>query len=150
MLSTTEIAEDIAEELLFRTGRAMLDGNEDDLVACFWVPAVFETIEGVSHIQTIKELRNVYRNVYRNLKRNGVADMARTVVSAQFIDNNIIGTTHVAVRLGPDGEHVGKPYPVYSTLKQLKSEWRIESCIYAVLNDPRMNKALSLQPQKVS
>ena len=150
MLSTKEIAEDIAEDLLFRSGRALLAGKEDDFVACFWVPTVIETIEGVTHIQTVSEFRNMYRNVYHNLKRSGVTNLARTIVSAKFIDRNIIGTTHVAVRLGLSGEQVGTPYPVYSTLKQLKSEWRIESCIYAVLNDPRMNRALSLKYEMVS
>ena len=150
MLSTKDIAEDIADDLLFRTGRALLSGQEDDFVACFWVPSVIETIEGVTHVQTVSEFRNMYRNVHRNLKRSGVTNLARTIVSAEFIDTDIIGTTHVALRLGPNGEHVGTPYPVYSTLKRLQSNWKIESCIYAVLNDPRMNKALSLQSQKVT
>jgi len=149
MLSTKEIAEDIADDLLFRSGRALLSGNESAFSKCFWVPTVIETIEGVTHIQTHCELINVYQNVYQNLQASGVTNLARSIVSAQFMDDKIIGSTHVAQKLCRDGEPIGTPYPVYSTLKQVGSEWRVESCIYAVLNDPLLNKALSIKYQTV-
>jgi len=149
MLSTKDIAEDIADDLLFRTGHALLSDNEADFAECFWIPVVIETIEGLTHIGSYAELKSVYRNVFQNLQANGVTNLARSVVSAQFLENDIIGSTHVAQRLSADGKPVGKPYPVYSTLKQKNSEWRIESCLYAVLSDPLLNKALSDKYQTV-
>lgn len=149
MLSTKDIAEDIADDLLYRTGQALLSGNEADFAECFWMPVVIETIEGVTDIQTYPELIGVYRNVTQNLKGTGVTNLARSVLSARFLENDIIGSTHISQKLSPDGEPIGKPYPVYSTLTQKLSEWRIETSIYAILSDPLLNKALSVKYQTV-
>ncbi len=143
MLTKHDFAEDIGEDLLFRTGRALLTGKAKEFAACFWLPTVVESLEGVAHIQTDHELQNVYQNVRNNLQTNGVKNLARSVISAEYLEDDIIGSTHVSQRLDKDGAPIAKPYPVYSTLKRSNSEWRIESSIYAVLDDPLLNKALS-------
>lgn len=131
---------DIADDLLYRTGQAMLQNDFDAFQACFKIPQLVETSEGKRLVETIDEFRVVFLNMQENLRERCVVDVVRSVVSAEFLEKDVIGSTHVAVRIDADGNKMCPPYPVYSILRRDSNNvWRIESSIYAFVEDFEMN-----------
>lgn len=136
-------AEDIAEDLLYRTGLAHTTGDMKAAAECFELPQLMETSSGRMLIETEDEVIRVFKNVRRYLAENDVSDIVRTVVSAEFLDPNLIGSTHVSRLMKSDGTLFRAPYPTYSILRRTGGEWRIVSSTYAILDAPEHNSALS-------
>lgn len=136
------LAEDIAEELLYRTGRAMKEGNFDAFFECFEIPQIMETLDGAKLVTTRDGMRDIFLQVYRYYQANGVVDLVRTVVSARFLDEETIGSTHVSSLLKANGEPFRNPYPVYSVVKRIGGQWKVVSNSSAILDAPDHNRAL--------
>lgn len=136
------LAEEIAEELLYQTGQAMKVGDFDAFFTCFVIPQVMETLEGDMLITTMEGMREIFESVRQYYKDNNVRDVVRTIVSAKFLDDETIGSTHVSQLLGVDGSPFRNPYPVYSVIKCLGGVWKIVSNSSAILDAPQHNDAL--------
>lgn len=135
-------ADEIADDMLFRTGRALTSGDPDSLKECFEFPFIIETQEGTRMIESDAGLLKIYENVRGYYDQNDVKDVVRTVVSAEFIDPNTIGTTSVARLMQSGGKQFRNPYPLFSTLSNVRGTWKLVSCTYAILDAPEHNKAL--------
>lgn len=136
-------AEDIAEDLLYRTGLAIDDGHFTAFGACFALPCVVETEHGLKIITKMRGIKETFQNVRNYYHENGVTTVARDVVEAQFLTHDTIGSTHVTSLLTKDGTVFRKPFPTYSVLRRgADAKWRIISCTYAILDSPRHNQAL--------
>ena len=136
------LAEDIADRLLYQTGRGLVSGDYKLCQACFDIPHLIETSDTKRVIRSDDELRQVFDNMQDHYRKNGVKDMARMVLSAEFIDPDTIGSTHVSRLLKADGKIFRKPFPVYSILKRYGTSWKISSSIYAILDSPELCLAL--------
>ena len=136
------LAEEIAEDLLYRTGRALVDGDMRWLDDCFHLPVLVETASGKQIIRTEDGVHNTMRNVRRYLAARDVVDVVRTVVDAQFVGPNLIGSTHVSSMLRSDGSTFRAPFPVFSMIRNFEENWKIVSSTYAILDDPQHENIL--------
>jgi len=135
-------ADEIADDLLFRTGRAVITNDAKSLIACFEFPFIIGTQDGTRMIEAQDGLLQILERLRRYYSDNNVVDVVRTVVSAKFENPNSIGTTSVARLIQPAGKQFRAPYPIYSTLSNQSGSWKIVSCTYAILDSPDHNKAL--------
>lgn len=136
-------AEEIADELLFKTGKALIARDFDGFQACFGLPHLIETQEGRRILKTHEELRCAFDDVVRYYAEERVADLARTVVEARFLDADTIGSTHVTRLLQADGCTLRNPFPVYSIIRRHGHlDWKVMSSVYAILDCARHNAVL--------
>jgi len=135
-------AEDIAEEILYLTGKAILEHDDDVFISCVALPLLMETVNGQRVFISEDEVRHCLLGVRQHMKECDLVDFARTVVSAKFLDANTIGSTHVSQMLHRDGRSVRSPFPVYSVIRRFEASWKMISCIYAILDSPEHNEAL--------
>lgn len=136
------MAEEIAEELLYQTGRAMKAGDFDAFFEHFEIPQVLETVDGDMLITTVAGMCDVFDRVRQYYEDNDVRDVVRTVVSARFLDEESLGSTYVTRLLKSGGEPFRNPFPAYSVIKYLNGKWKIVSNSAAILDAPSHNRAL--------
>ena len=136
-------AEEIAEDLLYRTSKALISNCCDRVGACFEYPQVLETIAGKLLVESEDDIFKMYARVRSYFEANGVRDIVRTVVSAEFLSPTMVGSTHVSQLLLEDGTPFRAPYPSYSILRESGGVWRVASTMSAILDAPEHNVALS-------
>ncbi len=141
-MTSAESAEDIAEDLLYRTGQAMKSGDAEAFLDNLSLPFLMDTTDGKSVLQTREHARRIFHNVKQYFEENEIVDQVRVVVSAEFLDENTVGSTHVARLLKNGGREFRNPFPAYSIIRRTPDGWRIVSCIYAILDGPEHNRAL--------
>lgn len=142
-MSSDLTAEDIVEELLYRTSKALKSDDSKGVETCFVIPQYMETLLGSRLIESEEALLQVFASVRKYFKENCVTDVVRTVVSAEFLDADTVGATHVSRLIQRDGELFRSPYPVYSIIRRVDSGWKVASTSYAILDAPEHNKALN-------
>ena len=136
-------AEEIADELLFKTGKALIAADFDGFSACFGFPHIIETEKAHRVLKGNDDLRTVFDDVVRYYVNKGVVDLARTVVEAGFLNADTIGSTHVTRLMQAKGIVLRKPFPVYSIIRRHGHlDWRIMSSVYAILDCAEHNAAL--------
>ena len=134
----------VAEDLLVRTGEAMLAGNFDAFRQCFLLPNEIELFDGTNLIETIEDQRAVFDSVRAFHARRGVTQIVRRCVEADFLDADTIASTHVASLLR--GNELLQPtYPVYSILRRVDGVWRIAHGKYAIADAPDLDRALAVK-----
>lgn len=141
-MSSDLTAEDIADELLYRTGKPFKSDDYAEVADCFILPQYLETLIGSRLIESKDAVLQVFASVRQYYKENGVCDVVRTVVSAEFFAPDILGSTHVSRLMRANGELFRAPYPVYSIIRRVGEDWKIASTSYAILDAPEHNRAL--------
>ncbi|MEM9306618.1 MAG: hypothetical protein AAGA74_04920 [Pseudomonadota bacterium] len=135
-------AEEIADKLLFETGRGIMEGKYELFRSCFDLPNVIETAHCKRVVESEHDFRKTFDDVRRNYQQNGIIDAARLILSAKFLAADIVGSTHVSSLMLKNGELFRKPYPVYSIIRKRAGLWKIVSSTYAILDWPEMNATL--------
>ena len=136
-------AEEIADELLFKTGKALIARDFGGFSACFGLPHVIDTQDARRVLKDTDDLRRVFDDVVRYYAEQAVVDVARTVIEAKFLDADTIGSTHVARLMQAKGGVLRKPFPVYSILcRQGHLDWKVMSSVYAILDSKEHNAVL--------
>lgn len=135
-------AESVAEEILYLTGKAILENDDSIFLSCVALPLLMETINGQRVFVSSREVKQSIAGVRQYMKDNGFVDFVRTVVSAEFINDSTIGSTHVCQMLHRNGPKERAPFPVYSIFRRYGASWKMTSCIYAILDSPEHNTAL--------
>lgn len=126
-------AEEIADELLFETGRALTLGDFDRFAACFGLPHVIETPGTRTVIPDLDSLHTTFDDLRRYYHDTQVIDVVRTVVKARFLNADMVTSTHVASLVHADGGAWRKLYPVHSVIRrQGDLDWRIMSSVYVI------------------
>ena len=141
-MSQNAAAEDVLEDILYRTGRGVLENDDALFLSSIALPLLQETVDGQRVFTSEAEVRKMLAGVRAYMDENGYVDLVRTVVSAEFLDDNTISGTHVSLLMDKDGNSTRPPYPVHSMLRLTGSEWRLTSSIYAILDAPEHNTAL--------
>lgn len=143
-------AVEIADEFLYLTGKYFWAENFEDFREFFALPYHLETADGARVIGTEFELRELFAKLREYYRKTDIFDFARTVISAEFLDETTIGSTHVSNLLGKSGKPVKAPYPCYSIIKKTGDRWKIFSSIYAILDNPELAKTLTLDTDRIS
>lgn len=137
-------AEDIAEHVLFETGKSLFSGDFDHFAAYFCFPNVIETADSRTVICDPKALRAVFDDMRCYYRQMQVIDMVRAVVDAQFLDSDTVAATHVTSMVHADGVSRRNPYPIYSVLRRHDPlEWKFQSSLYVILDCETHNAMLS-------
>jgi len=137
-------AEDIAEHVLFETGKSLFSGDFDHFAAYFCFPNVIETADSRTVIRDPKALRAVFDDMRCYYRQMQVIDMVRAVVEAQFLDSDTVAATHVTSMVHADGVSRRNPYPIYSVLRRHDPlEWKFQSSLYVILDCETHNAMLS-------
>ena len=136
------LAEEIAEEILYHTGRAMKAGDFEAMSAYFGMPLIMETSEGDALITNFDALHRAFDNLKKYYDANDVRDVVRTIVRAEFLDKETVGSTYVTQLLTSDGIPFRKPFPGFTVIKHIEGAWKIVSNSTAILDAPDHNHAL--------
>jgi hypothetical protein len=137
-------AEDIAEHVLFETGKSLFSGDFDHFATYFCFPNVIETADSRTVIRDPKALRAVFDDMRCYYRQMQVIDMVRAVVDAQFLDSDTVAATHVTSMVHADGVSRRNPYPIYSVLRRHDPlEWKFQSSLYVILDCETHNAMLS-------
>lgn len=135
-------AESIAEDLLVQTGKAILQGDDALFLACVHLPLLLETTTGQRLITKRKEVCTILADFRQYMRNESYVDMVRTVVDANFIDADTIGSTHVTLLTQENGAEKRCPFPVYSIIRRFGNKWLLVSSLYAILDCDAHNDAL--------
>ena len=137
-------AEEVAVDLLYKTGRALEAANYEAFKKCFAIPCVVETAQSLKVIESYSGLQATFDSVVSYYAEQRVVSLARDVIEAKFLANDTIGSTHVTRLLRLNGDTFRNPFPTYSILRRTpKGEWKINSCTYAILDCEDHNSALA-------
>jgi hypothetical protein len=134
-------AREVCEYMLMRTGRAMKAGDFDAFRSCFTLPQVIETFEGSRIINDTAQLKTVFDAVRTHYIKNGVTEIVRHCVEAEFVGVDRVLATH-ETRLVSGNVITQKPFPVMSVLKFDGTDWYIASSSYAIEDRSDHNAAL--------
>ena len=148
MLEEREAFE-IADNLLYQTGKCLMSGDFEGMASHFHLPYFLETADGRRKVTTTEEMSDLFEDVRKFHRENGVTDLVRTVISANVLSPDAIGSTHVSRLIGHDSTPMKDPFPTYSLINLLVGDWKIASSIYVVLDNPGLSDALANpQPQQ--
>ncbi|MEM9971467.1 MAG: hypothetical protein AAF762_10265 [Pseudomonadota bacterium] len=131
-------AEEIADELLYLTGKALATECFEFFRPHFDLPQIIETLSGDRLIASERDLRMLFDDVCAEYRKKGVVNVVRSIVSSQFIDADTIGSTHVSHTIDRNGEAIGTPYPTYSILRRKSDGWKIVRSMVVLLHRPEI------------
>lgn len=136
-------AKDVSDDLLERTGAGLMTGDFSSFVSCFNVPCFVETFEGKRFLNSKCDIRTVFDNVRNYYKAQGVTDLVRECISAEYKALDTIYNTHITRLLKHNDVLFRRPFPVFSILRKFEDGWKVTYSQYAIDDAPKHNKALS-------
>ena len=131
----TTPARAIASDLLERTGHGLLTGDFDRFHPCFTIPTLLESYDGQVEVTSVEQCRAIFEDMRRYFKAKSVSDLVRQVVSAEYVADDRIHSTHEA-RMIAGSQLVQAPYPVLSTIDRTPDGWKISRSLYAIADAP--------------
>lgn len=121
----------IAEDLLERTGAALLRRDADAFVAAFAVPHRLSTYDRSRILQDEDALRRVFHRMCDEFAAMGVTDITRECLSARFRDPDTIAQTYIS-HVMSGTRRLREPYPCFSVLVRQGGTWKVQSSDYAL------------------
>lgn len=141
-------AKEIAEDLLERTGKCLSTGDFDGFAECFLLPHTIETFEGRRRIETESELRQLFDRSRDYFSQNGVTELYRHCLEAQYKDDDTIEATH-ETRVIARGVLIQPPYPVFSIVRRIDGDWKIGDGMFAISQADSHSAALiDMKPEQ--
>lgn len=141
-------AKAVSEDLLRRTGAAILSGDREGFADCFLLPQTIETPEGSAKLQTRCDVVSIFENVRRYLRERNVTMMERHCVSATWLADDLVEAAHVSRYLS-GASLVQEPFLAISLLKRTEKGWMIADTKYDVTDSPDHMRALTSWRQPV-
>lgn len=133
----------IGEDMLARTGQALLDGDWRAHVACFTIPHWLEGFDGHREIDSVAGLRALFLAASSYYRDHNVTDIHRNVVAAEFVAADVVHFTHETRLLA----NTLLVKPVHSVFSEMvlgdDGVWRCRRCRYAITGAPRLERALA-------
>ena len=138
----------IADDLLQRTGSALLNSDAQVFVDCFALPQEFETAAGKIRVETQEHLTRMFETVHQKYKSIGLTGMVRHVIQAEYRDAATIAFVH-ETRLLRATTLLQEPFPAFSIVRNVDGIWRVHSSSYGATEDSiagrTLNAALHLE-----
>lgn len=139
-----EGADVIAECILSATGVAILAGDFDGFARHCDFPLELETFDGSETLRNADALRVRFQAVHKYYANQGVEDLHRSCLSAEFDADQNLHSTHVSHMLVAGTIDHQSVYG-YTRFRNVRGAWRIFAMQYAVSAEDAMSKALSQQ-----
>ena len=139
-------ADEVANDLLFRTGKMLETGEAHWIKDCFHLPQTVETSVGKRRLLSEACVIDVFESVRKFYEAEKITSIARAVITAERLAPDLIGSVHVAKLIKDDGETYRAPYPVYSLIRKIHDRWKISSTLYAILDSSEHNHLLCARP----
>lgn len=137
-----EVAKDIADALLERSGIAMVADDFQGFLDCMHLPHSVQAFEGTQYAETSDDVQKIFSKVRNFWVENDITMMARHCVEASFLTPDLIHATHISRLLSHD-QIVMRPYPGFTELVRENGTWRIGNSSYAVADSPELSKVLA-------
>ena len=135
MLKTQEAqsleARRIHEELLERTGHALLTEEFESYLECFSIPLNIITLSGRKSVTSPDDLKVIFDGVSARISRFNVTHFSRNCLSAVFVGDQTIHAAH-QTRMVSGSVLVGPAIPAFSVIKKIGSSWKVSDQEYAV------------------
>ena len=136
---------EIVEALLFATGEAMATEDFERFAACFALPYEVETLKGTVTIESEAALQDMFRKNIAYYRSEGVTDMIRRCLRAEFLTPDTI-TCLYETRLLHFGTHAKRtPYDVSVRIVMQNSVWKCVRGTYAIQDCDAHCRALVCQ-----
>ena len=139
-------ADEVANDLLFRTGKMLETGEAHWIEDCFHLPQTVETSVGKRRLFSEACVIDVFESVRKFYETEKITSIVRTVTTAERLAPDLIGSVHVAKLLKVGGEPYRAPFPVYSLIRKIHDRWKIASTLYAILDSSEHNHLLCARP----
>lgn len=140
-LLSDQDAHRISNDLLVRSGLAIMEGDFDAFAHCFHLPHEIETFAGSNLIETRDGLREVFRLVRHRYVALSVTELARFIISAEYTDETTIKSAHESRLM--NGKHlVQEPFPCFSVIRRIDGIWRVANSSYAIADCRELQNAL--------
>lgn len=131
----------IHQDLLDRTGAALINGHFQDFLECFALPHQLDTFQGKRVLSTAEEFQEVFEAMRLKNRRSGIDQLVRNCIEAEFKGPDIVEATHESRALAGNELKEG-PYPCFSILRRVDGYWRVASSAYAVDGQGHVGRAL--------
>lgn len=139
-------ADEVTNDLLFRTGKMLETGEAQWIEDCFHLPQTVETFVGKRRLFSEACVIDVFESVRKFYETEKVTSIARAVITAERLAPDLIGSIHVAKLLKDGGQTYRAPFPVYSLIRKVHDRWKIASTLYAILDSSEHNHLLCARP----
>ncbi|KUF11243.1 hypothetical protein [Pseudoponticoccus marisrubri] len=126
-----EEAARIAQDMLDRTGAALIARDFDSFAAFFRLPKTLATEDGIRLLRNTADLRAAFDNACDHYAESGVTRLDRQVEAALFDGPEIIRFAHVTLLHGAEGP-IRAPYTSCSVIARLDEGWRVVDSQYAL------------------
>ena len=124
------IAVQIHEELLRKSGDALILDNFEAYAECFKLPFSLETYSGTETIHDLFELSSVFERVRARITQHCVTHFVRRSIAAEFVSAVVIHASH-ETRMVSGSLLVGDIIPAFSKLVKFNNQWRVSDQQYA-------------------
>lgn len=141
-MTDSETARNIHQELLDRSGHAMMSVNFEAFAQCFAIPSVIETYEATGEITSMVDMRALFDRLVAERATQRVRDIVRRSTDAAFREDGTIVATHETRYIVEGNILLGPVHTALSVLRQEDGLWKVAFSQYTVEGDNALNKAL--------
>ncbi|QJF50197.1 hypothetical protein [Roseobacter ponti] len=131
----------ISDDLLEKSGAAIMAADFDAFRPHFAVPQKLETFDGQRWIDSPEVLEEVFRDIVTYMRTTGVTDLIRHCVEASYKGPATIVTTY-ETRMLRGTELIQRPFPGFSVLRFSSDGWQVSGCVVAIADAPEYSRAL--------
>lgn len=138
-------ASEIVDDVLSRTGQALIDGDFETFLPHFLLPQVIETFEGPKNVKTADDLKALFLSVRTFHKSQDVNRLVRSCRYAVYKDeDNIEGVFDALLFNG--NELVHNMPSTFVMMTRHDDVWKIIYNMYGVNDDDGFGRALIHAP----
>ena len=124
------LAVQIHQQLLSKSGDALISDNFEVYAECFKLPFSLETYSRTETIHDHTELRSVYERVRARITQHCVTHFVRRSIAAEVMSSAVIHAAH-ETRMVSGAMFVGETTPAFSKLVKFDNQWRVSDQQYA-------------------
>ncbi len=136
--------------MLEQSARALLTRDFESFADLFLLPQEVDTFDGRQLIETRDALETFFVELCTYYASIGLKDMVRRVITAQYVAEDTVHSTHETRLVCHNGILPRKAYPVFTVMRQIEGGWRVASGQYAIDDDAMHVKALLKRPCETS
>lgn len=117
--------------MLEHTAEALFSGDFEAYLAVTALPFRTESFDGIVTLDTVDDLRAAFDAVRRDLSRNGVTDLSRNVLAAEFNGPDEIRYSYTT-RMLSGTILLERDYPNLAILRRIDGQWKLSSAQHAI------------------